>query len=183
MERNRDIRCAGAPRGAHRSELTESRVQRRATAALRKAMSAPQEIPIPRDIRLYEESGPTFAFPKLDYEHMYFQAWNQCLYVVGNTNADIHGDISSSCLQSFKDDWGASAGLVTGFDDCQKRIIFLAGIYNLDLIRKVAKELHREIPGGVAWERKKPAGTDRPPGQTKKDGHSPAPPRENNLSH
>jgi hypothetical protein len=62
----------------------------------------------------------------------------------------------SSCLTSFKNDWESGAGLVAGFQDCQRRAVFLTSIYNLDLIRNTAKELHREIPGGVAWERKKP---------------------------
>jgi hypothetical protein len=158
------------PRGAHRSELTENRVQRRATAALRKAMRPPQNIPVPRDIPTYEDSGEQVVFPKHGYEQMYFQGWNECLYVIGSTNDKIHGEIMPSSLDSFNNEWGAGAGLFDGFHDCQRRIIFLAGIYNLDLIRKVAKELHREIPGGVAWERKKPDGTDRPRDGANKQG-------------
>lgn len=148
-------------RRTSRSERTESRVQRHATALLREAMSLPQEIPTSRDFRMYEVHGERLVFPRHGYERMYLQGWNECLYVVGNTNADVQGDIRSSCLMSFKDAWASGAGLVAGFDDCQRRIVSLTRIYNLDLIRNLAKELHREIPGGVAWERKKFTGTDR----------------------
>jgi hypothetical protein len=158
------------PRGAHRSQRTEDRVQRRATALLRKAMSPPQEIPLPRDIPTYKESGGRIVFPKHGYEDMYFQGWNECLYVIGSTNAKIHGEIMTSCLTSFNNNWSAGGGLVAGFHDCQRRIIFLAKIYNLGLIRTLAKELHREIPDGVAWERKTPAGADRPRDRVRKDG-------------
>ena len=143
------------PRDAQRSKRTENRVERRAKASLQKAISPPQVIPVPSDIPLYKEDGARIVFPKHGYEQMYFEGWNECLYVIGNTNTEIRGEIMSSCLTSFNNNLASGAGLVDGCRDCQRRIIFLASIYNLDLIRKTAKELHREIPGGVAWERKK----------------------------
>ena len=88
----------------------------------------------PAEIRMYEVDGERILFPKHGYEQMYLQGWNECLYVIGNTNAGVQGDIRSSCLLLFKNDWASGAGLVAGFDDCQRRIISLAKIYNLDLI-------------------------------------------------
>lgn len=158
------------PRGAHHSERVENRAQRRATALLRKAMSPPQEIPVPRDIPMYKESAARIIFPKHTYEEMYFQGWNECLYVIGSTNAEIHGQIMTSILSQASNEWVSDAGLIAGFHDCQRRIIFLAETCNLGLIRKVAKELHREIPGGVAWERRKPAGADRSRDRVHKHG-------------
>jgi len=84
---------------------------------------------------------------------MYFEGWNECLYVIGNTSAEIHGKIMTSSPRSFNNDSESGAGLVAGFNDCQQRVIDLASIYNLDLVRQVAKDLHREIPDGVAWAR------------------------------
>ena len=144
------------PRGAQHAKRLEQRVQRQSMAALRNAMSIPQRIPVPRDIPMYKESGTQLVFPKHGYENTYIQGWNECLYVIGNTRTDIHGEIMTSSFESFNNAWESGAGLVDGFHDCQRRIIFLADLYNLDLIRKVAKELHREIPDGVAWVREKP---------------------------
>ena len=109
---------------------------------------------------MYYTYGQRLVFAKHDYERAYLDGWNECLYVIGNTNAGPQGDIRSSCLVSFRNDCPTGAGLVAGFDDCQRRIVSLAKIYNLDLIRNLARELHREIPGGVPWERRKPAAAD-----------------------
>lgn len=162
---NGSWKCMAAekPRSARRSDGTESRVQGRATALLQKALSPPQEVPVPRHIPMYRKSGEQTAFPRHGYEDTYFQGWNECLYVVGSANAQIHGEIMTPCLTSFNNNWESGAGLVAGFHDCQRRIIFLANIYNLDLIRATEKELHREIAGGVAWDRKKPTGNGRSP--------------------
>jgi hypothetical protein len=148
-------------RGTRRGQRTQKRVQRQATALLREAMRLPQEIPVPSGIRMYEEEGERIVFSKLGYQKMYLQAWNECLYVVGNTNAPIEGDIMSETFMSFKNDWASGAGLVAGFQDCQQRMVSLAKIYNLDLIRNLARELHREIPAGIAWTRKDFTGTER----------------------
>jgi hypothetical protein len=142
------------PRETNGIERTEIRIERQSTELLRKAIGLPQEIPVPRDLRMHEENGERLVFPKHEYEQMYLQGWNECLYVIGNTNAPVDGDIMSSCLSSFNNNWESGAGLVAGFQDCQKRMMTLSKIYNLELIRNLAKELHRAFPNGVAWERK-----------------------------
>ncbi|MGD0900195.1 MAG: hypothetical protein ABR915_20365 [Thermoguttaceae bacterium] len=123
-------------------------------------MRLPQEIPTPSIFRMYEERGERIVSPKHGYEQAYLDGWNECLYVIGNTNAGPQGDIRTPCFVSFKNDMASGAGLFAGFDDCQRRIVSLAKIYNLDLIRSLARELHREIPGGVPWERRTPAPAD-----------------------
>ena len=82
-------------------------------ALLRNAISLPQDVPTPREIRMYEVDGERIYFPKHGYEQMYLQGWNECLYVIGNTNAGPQGDIRSLCLMSFKNDW-ASGGARCG---------------------------------------------------------------------
>jgi hypothetical protein len=52
---------------------------------LRKAVRPPQVIPVLSEIPTYEEDGSRIAFPAHRYEEMYFQGWNECPYVIGNT--------------------------------------------------------------------------------------------------
>ena len=144
------------PRGNQHAKRLEQRVQRQSMAALRDAMSIPQQIPVPRDIPMYKESGTQLVFPEHGYENTYVRAGMNASTSL-ETHPEIHGEIMTSSFHSFNNDWESGAGLVDGFHDCQRRITFLADIYNLDLIRKVAKELHREIPDGVAWVRAMPA--------------------------
>jgi hypothetical protein len=92
------------PPNKDRSERTENRLQRQATRRLKKAISPPHVIPVPSGIPLYQEDGSRIVFPKHGYEQMYFQGWNECLYVIGNTNTEIHGEIMSPCITSFKYD-------------------------------------------------------------------------------
>lgn len=146
---------ADEPRNLRRSQATRKRLERRASALLKTGMTCPQDIPVPSYIPMHMEDGSRIVFPKHGYEEMYFQGWNECLYVIGKIELDPRGDIRSSCLTSFNNNWVSGAGLVAGFDDCQRQIVFLATIFNLDLIRETAKKLHHEIPGGVVWERKK----------------------------
>jgi hypothetical protein len=127
--------------------------ERRAIESLRKTMACPQEIPVPDGIPTYKEAGAGFVFPKHGFEARYLEGWNECLFVIGVKSGDIHCEMTS-CAQSFNNIFEQGAGLVAGFHDCQKRIIALADIYNVELIRRMAKELHREIPDGVAWRRK-----------------------------
>jgi hypothetical protein len=124
-------------------------------ALLRKAMAPPQTIQVPKDIPLHKESGGTIIFPRLAYEQRYIEGWNECLYVVGNTDADIRGEIMTPNYTSFKDDFYSGAALVQGFHDGQQLILTLANIYRLEAIRNVAKELHRKIDSNVAWRRNK----------------------------
>jgi hypothetical protein len=126
----------------------------RALESLRKIMACPQDMGVPDDIPTYKEEGTKILFPKHGFEEMYVQGWHRCLFLIGDSTGDIRDIEWTSCCNSFNNMAAWGHGLLRGQHDCWQRIIALADIYNVELIRRVAKELHREFPHGVIWRRR-----------------------------
>ncbi|MDZ7620077.1 MAG: hypothetical protein U1E05_24000 [Patescibacteria group bacterium] len=135
-------------------EKEEDNIRTQAAGALWKALSIPQQVPVPRDIPLHAVSDGEIIFPKHRYERRYVEGWNRYLHFVGNAEVDIRdsGAMPQS-VTSFTNDRFSGAGLAAGLIDCRDRVLSMASIFELRLVCKTAQELHRDIPSDIVWTR------------------------------
>ena len=137
-------------------EREQKRAKRRAVRVLREALDIPQRIPVPGDTPLHASVKGDVMFPKHRYENRYVEGWNACLDCAANTKCDLRTGVRPQSFNSFKNDSFSAGGLAAGISDCSDRIRLLATIYETELIRKTARELHREIQSDIAWRHRDP---------------------------
>lgn len=132
-----------------REAKLEKKLRKQAEKAIRQAIHIPDEIPDAEHYTIVTRSKSAHAYPRQIFVSAYVESWNECLFVIGNTEAPLEGDIYTNTYHSFKNLAPAGAGHAAGFHECQSRVIALSQLYREELIRQVARDLYREIPGSI----------------------------------
>ncbi|WP_146118754.1 hypothetical protein [Blastopirellula marina] len=127
----------------------EKKLRKQAERTIREVIGFPDEIPEANTYPIITRSKSEHAYPRQIFVSAYIESWNECLFIIGNTEAPLEGDIMTNTYRSFKNLAPAGSGVGAGFSDCQVRVIALSKLYQEDLIREIARDLYRKIPDSM----------------------------------